>query len=368
MMRLKHGLLVIVALSLVAAIAFNSHGDAGASPLPQGAEPPDRVVRLIFIHHSTGENWLADDNGGLGRALAENNYFVSDTNYGWGPDSIGDRTDIPDWIEWFRGPETERYMEALFTESDPNSAYTRSLEDPGGVNEIVLFKSCFPNSNLEGNPDDPPAEEGGYSVGGAKFVYNQLLEYFGTRPDKLFVAITAPPVSDPSYAKNARAFNNWLVEAWLNENHYPYANVAVFDFYNVLTGRGHHHRYVDGGVEHSYIPGRNTTAYASDDDHPSRAGNLKATEEFVPLLNVYFHRWQSGEGVAALPPAVTLAREPKIEGQSEAQPTTQQVPVMAIVFLVGTLCAAAIAVAIAAVVLIRRRHLAAEKHRPSGPR
>ena len=45
-------------------------------------QPPEQVVKLVFIHHSTGENWLRDDYGGLGKALAENNYFVSDTNYG----------------------------------------------------------------------------------------------------------------------------------------------------------------------------------------------------------------------------------------------------------------------------------------------
>lgn len=31
---------------------------------PAGPAP----VRLIFIHHSTGENWLTDDNGDLGKA------------------------------------------------------------------------------------------------------------------------------------------------------------------------------------------------------------------------------------------------------------------------------------------------------------
>jgi hypothetical protein len=55
------------------------------------------VVKLVFVQHSTGENWLADDYGGLGLALGNNNYFVSDTNYGWGPNSIGDRTDILNW-------------------------------------------------------------------------------------------------------------------------------------------------------------------------------------------------------------------------------------------------------------------------------
>src|SRR5512137_214515 len=59
--------------------------------------PPVQTTRLIFIHHSCGENWLTDGNGNLGRTLGENNYFVSDTNYGWGPDSIGDATDIVNW-------------------------------------------------------------------------------------------------------------------------------------------------------------------------------------------------------------------------------------------------------------------------------
>ncbi|MEI6309778.1 MAG: S-layer homology domain-containing protein, partial [bacterium] len=74
------------------------------SPTPPGAlvAPPNQPVRLVFIHHSTGENWLADDNGGLGAALRDSNYFASDTNYGWGPEGIGDRTDFGNWWEWFR--------------------------------------------------------------------------------------------------------------------------------------------------------------------------------------------------------------------------------------------------------------------------
>ena len=33
------------------------------------------VCLLILIHHSCGENWLADGNGGLGLALRDNNYL-----------------------------------------------------------------------------------------------------------------------------------------------------------------------------------------------------------------------------------------------------------------------------------------------------
>jgi hypothetical protein len=35
--------------------------------------PPSQRVKLIFIHHSCGENWLADGHGKLGEALARNN-------------------------------------------------------------------------------------------------------------------------------------------------------------------------------------------------------------------------------------------------------------------------------------------------------
>jgi hypothetical protein len=279
-------------------------------------QPPDQVVRLIFIHHSSGENWLADDYGGLALALAGNNYFVSDTNYGWGPDSIGDRTDIPDWMEWFRGDGSDRHLEALYGESGQNSAYTRTLTNPGGGNEIILFKSCFPNSNLAGSPDDPPASEAGYSVGGAKYVYNQLLDYFQTRPDRLFVVITAPPVSDPTYAENARAFNDWLVNDWLRENNYPLANVAVFDFYNVLTGPENHHRIVGGEVEHVYAPGMNTAFYPSapGDDHPSIEGSRRATEELVPLLNAAYNRWRSATGEAPTDGGPTPESDPADSG------------------------------------------------------
>jgi hypothetical protein len=273
--------------------------------------PPEQVVKLIFIHHSSGENWLADDNGGLGRTLGENHYFVSDTNYGWGPDAIGDRTDIINWREWFRGPDSPRYLEALYNESGQNAAYTRSLSDPGGENEIVLFKSCFPNSNLEGNPGDPPQDQGdALTVSNAKFIYNDLLNYFITRPDKLFIVITAPPVQDSTYAANARALNTWLVEDWLSENNYPYNNVAVFDFYNVLTGKNNHHQFLNGTIEYITNQGKNTAAYPSDDDHPSATGNRKATGEFIPLLNVYYHRWKAGAGapVATQPePTITAA-------------------------------------------------------------
>jgi hypothetical protein len=306
---------------LAAALAIVGLG--GLGPTYAQADdpgPPAETVKLIFIHHSTGENWLTDGYGDLGRALEANNYFVSDTNYGWGPDGIGDRTDIINWPEWFRGSESERYLAALYAESGQHAGYTRNLSDPGGENEIIMFKSCFPNSELEGNPDDPPAAGEGLTVSHAKYIYTDLLNYFVTRPDKLFVVITAPPLQDPTYAANARAFNTWLMEDWLTENEYPYNNVAVWDFYNVLTGADHHHRYHNGAIEHVFQPGQNILYYPSDDDHPSVAGSQKATDEFVPMLNLFYQRWKASAPAQPTPRPTTAEQpEPTPTATAEAQ-------------------------------------------------
>ncbi len=312
-MRMKKSLMA--ALLIGAALL-----SASAAPLGQTLNPdaPDEVVKLIFIHHSTGENWLTDGYGNLGRELGANHYFVSDTNYGWGPDSIGDRTDIPDWVEWFRSDNTATYMDALFNENGQHAGYTRTLADPGGENQIIMFKSCFPNSALAGSPNDPPGTYPELSVSGAKYVYNQLLEYFASRPDKLFVVITAPPLSDTTYTKNARAFDQWLVNDWLREAGYDGNNVAVFDFYNILTDANAHHRYNNGQIEH-VIGSRDTLYYPSGDDHPSEKGSQKATEEFIPLLNIFYHNWK-----ASAPSALPVESGESESGeQGGAQPETQ---------------------------------------------
>ena len=140
----------------------------------------------------------------------------------------------------------------------------------------------------------------------AKGIYMDLLNYFSTRPDKLFIVVCAPPLSDPTWSANARALNQWLVNDWLTG--YPHNNVFVFDFYNVLTTNGgdpdtndldqetgNHHRLWKGAVQHK-TDGDNdsngdVSEYPTGADHPSSAGGQTASAEYVKLLNIAYHRW-----------------------------------------------------------------------------
>ena len=360
-------------------------------------KPPLNPVRLIFIHHSTGENWLADDNGGLGIALRDNNYFVSDTNYDWGPDAIGSLTDLGHWWLWFRGPDSSTYLNAVYAEGEQHSGYLRMDSAPEGENEIVMFKSCFPNSALMGDPNDPvpPIESNPlrgqdsgseyHTVANAKGIYVDLLEYFWTRQDKLFVVITAPPQSDPTYSSNARAFNEWLMHDWLRD--YPHNNVFVFDFYNVLTTNGgspdvndlgeeagNHHRWWHDAIQHKIDDDNdenpNVLEYPTEDDHPSRAGNLKATAEYLPLLNVAYNRWKGTSAIPTTTTHITETRPPLTTIQTtvretEAETTTPPPPATTGPFPTELLLVVAVAliVIVAVGMLVMRRRNIAAPHR-----
>jgi hypothetical protein len=264
---------------------------------PYAEAPPAGPLRLLFIHHSCGGQlfaapgadigtnciYVSNPNGGSLRSRLETNaYEVHEASYG---SRVGEHTDIFDWPAKFR----DRMDQVLSCDlQDTNYV-------DGRRNQIVVFKSCFPNSNFTsagtppGNPDGPEL-----TVWNAKAAYTTLLGAFRKHPEVLFICVTAPPLApkpppQPRWkqlakqvlgrddhraarASLAREFNNWLAgrDGWLKD--YPLTNVVVFDYFDLLTGNGasNFSRYPTGeGL----------------DAHPSREGNEKAAEAFVPFLN-----------------------------------------------------------------------------------
>jgi len=259
-------------------------------------EAPARPVDLLFIHHSCGGQLLApfgpeagtncifksDPRGGNLRPLLEQNHYrVHEASYG---SVIGQKTDVFDW-----GPKFRTQMESIL-----RCEHQDTMLPEGRTNRVVVFKSCFPNNAFRGEGTAPGNSAGPeLTVWNAKAAYTALREEFRQQPGVLFVCVTAPPQAPQrrqrvwrlvvqrlkgthfdlaTSGSLAREFNNWLsdVNGWLKD--YPLRNVVVFDYYDVLTGHGtaNFSRYPTG---HGY------------DSHPSREGNEKAAEAFVPFLN-----------------------------------------------------------------------------------
>jgi hypothetical protein len=265
------------------------------SSYPEGT--PERPVHLLFMHHSCGGQLLAapgpdvgtnsihstHPNGGGLRARLENaSYLVHEASY---DSRIGQATDIFDWPPKFR----DRMADILACDSQ-DLRHTN-----GRRNQIVVFKSCFPNNVFRSEGHAPGKAEGpDLTVWNAKAAYAALLPEFAKHPDVLFVCVTAPPlapksapkplwrqlvsmVRGPAYdaveaARLAREFNNWLVDqdGWLNNT--TLTNVVIFDYYDILTGEGV----------------SNVSVYPTGDgfdSHPSSAGNQRAAEAFERFLN-----------------------------------------------------------------------------------
>jgi len=264
------------------------------------ATPP----RLLFIHHSVGGTLLADPgvpleegarciyrthpNGGSLRSLLEQEgYEVHETSYG---SRIGDKTNLFDWLPKFRDD-----MDRIVTVDRNDLLYSDERR-----NRVVIFKSCFPNSKFVGQgtePGNPAGPE--LTVANVRATMAALLAEFQKWPHVLFVYMTAPPLAPgvfeerlwklavkkvigrPIWAEEfaaraalARTLNNWIAatDGWLGT--YPLKNVAVFDYYDVLTDHG--------ASDLLRFP---TEVDGVRDSHPSREGNSRAASEFVPFLN-----------------------------------------------------------------------------------
>jgi len=245
---------------------------------------------LLFIHHSVGQNWLDHS---LRDALTAKGYIdqVNEITYGTElspdsgrPDSLGsvpgDSTDMNAWLLWF------------------NDYPARVQAFPGGrINAIVMFKSCFPNSDITSDGDEPGDPLGDLTLTNLKAIYRHpdgpghtysidsrtyrpLEDVFAAHPDTLFIPVTAPPLNnsstDNAAAHRARQFNNWLKGTWLasyNAAHPTLKNVAVFDLFNELANS-------DSAV---FFPNRLKSAYggATDDSHPNNAANGHLTAVFA---------------------------------------------------------------------------------------
>ena len=102
-----------------------------------------------------------------------------------------------------------------------------------------------------------------------KGIFTEILDYFSSHQDKLFIINTIPASetqSDPEQAANLTGINNWLLNEWLNS--YTYPNVRTFNLAATITSH-------------------------SDTLNPTVL--QQATSTFIPFLNDAYGNWSSSE-------------------------------------------------------------------------
>jgi hypothetical protein len=247
--------MIVLGLAL-AACKGSVPEDHTSLALPTGDDPgkPSRKLTMVWHHHSTGDSILS---GGLLDALRANNVGFYDINYkeavvdGY---VIGDHTDPPDFPKNFNTP---KYFDVI---------KGWELKGDKKVHDIVMFKSCFPSSDIKSEK----------MLAEYKSYYNSMKPTFAKHPEILFIAMSTPPLvkadTTQENANRARKWANWVTTEYASD----LRNVQVFDLFNALAIR-------EGKPDQNMLPPQ--FAEGKEDSHPTPAGAKAVTRMFIPWFN-----------------------------------------------------------------------------------
>lgn len=231
------------------------------------------TTRMIFMHHSVGRGLL--ERGRLREQLLDRGILVKGATFG---DELGEDTDMNFWLERFRA----HMPQILSFKAHPNQYRTDSI-----TNDIVMFKSCFPNSDLVADGDTPgdphvPVR----SIANYKALFGELKKEFTKYPNTLFIYLTSPPLvpelTTSENAKRARTFNSWVVNEFVPayKQETGLSNFAAFDLFAVLADS-------DNVLKSEYRQN------IEGDSHPNTKASRAAVEAFLRVFDPLWDSWQN---------------------------------------------------------------------------
>lgn len=218
---------------------------------------------IIFLHHSTGANLIAE--GQVREMLTEAGYDFWDHHYN--PTGLRDPSgELTGYSYRIPNDNTDPDgLARLFAQR----AYPWPVNALSGLlqHEVIVFKSCFPASQIN---SDAQLEQ--YQAW-----YLAMRDVMDAHPERVFVVVSPPPLhpaaTDPAAAVRARAFADWLSsEAYLA----GHANIFAFDLFDHLAESD------PNSPEVNML----RAAYRPDDidSHPNQAANQAVGPAFAKAL------------------------------------------------------------------------------------
>ncbi len=228
------------------------------------------MKKILFLHHSTGWNvWLGNTHryvykltgksdvksqinssgksSNLSCSVSER-FFPKASPYGW--------NNYPyDYYNiWVKHAGSEPYMEEPTLE-----ILTREYD-------LIIFKHCFPGSNILPDTGNPDIDSDIKRLENYKLQYNSLKDKMHEFPGSRFIvwtpAVQVKSKISPEEAERANLFYRWIINEWDVKGD----NIFVWDFYKYET---------EGGL---YMAEKN--AAGKNDSHPNTEFSAKVAALF----------------------------------------------------------------------------------------
>jgi len=234
----------------------------------------EKMEKILFFHHSTGHNiWVGKTNryiykltgkGDVQRFIDDYNkknntdyqitesIFPKNTPYGW-KNYPYDYYNI-----WVKNAGENPYME------EP------TLEILTKEYDVIIFKHCYPVSNIQEDTGTPDIFSEVKSLENYKLQYEALKNKMHEFPSNKFIiwtpAVNTKNLMTEEEAVRTRSFHDWIVSEWDEKND----NIFVWDFYKYET---------EGGL---YLAEKN--AVSPDNSHPNKEFSGKTAPLFGKFI------------------------------------------------------------------------------------
>lgn len=243
---------------------------------------PDNTVKILFLHHSTGQTiWNGDRTTFVSNIVSKVSTRLSRKFYKKAsiPKSFkkyNHRNQCNYKIEERIFPKTEPYgwnnypfdYYNIWVKNDDLDYYIEepTLKQLTKQYQVIIFKHCFPVSNILIDRDTADIDSDYKSIANYKLQYHALLDKLHEYPDTKFILWTGAAqvkaqISEDE-ALRAKEFFKWVIDEWDRDND----NVFIWDFYNIQTN------------DSLYFP--DDWARSSEDPHPDNQFAQRASQLF----------------------------------------------------------------------------------------
>ncbi len=253
---------ILNARGIVVALLALALAHAAVSFLkPAYAEMRPAAVNIIFLHHSAGEciwnggvpDWFQEYNEKkkTNYQIAEQT-FPKDSPYGW------ENYPYDYWNIWVKHAGDKPYK------SEP------TLEILTKKYKVIVFKHCFPVSDVEEDTGEPDIASADKKLENYKLQYTALKDKMKTFKDNLFIVWTGAAqvegCTDAEHAKRAQEFAEWVKTKWDEKGD----NIFIWDFRELET---------EGEL---YL--KDEYAASSEDSHPNDDFSKKVAPYFCQRM------------------------------------------------------------------------------------